>query len=448
MSSLALLGGRKAVTARRRSPAWPHYSVRGIATVAMMLYTARGNAIGHNRVVKEAEAKFADYHGVRYALALSSGTGALHSALAGCGIEPGDEVITSPYSWGATTACILHHGAVPVFADVLPDTGLLDPAAVVGKITARTRAILVVHLYGQPADMPALQAIATKYHLQLIEDASQAHGAKLDGKLVGSLSDAAGFSCMTGKLLAVTEMGMLLTDDRQTYERALLLSQHSSRLIEEPSEHSGGLSAEYLPYADSLSYNYRATGLDCVLLMDQLPHLAGWNRTRSANRNHFVSMIGDIEFIRFPSYPANVEPVYHIATLNYDEKKAMGVTRETFLAAIIAEGVDMLTYVDQPIPLFARLQTQNENLSFAPWLPGLRNAGIRYTANDLPVCLDLTRKRAMQMRFNAFIELEPKLMQQYANAFHKVAENLPLLLERQRAELAAQPAGSVKKSTV
>jgi len=441
MSELALLGGRKAVTVKRVSPAWPHYSGRAIATVAMMLCTARGNAIGHNRVVREAEAKFADYHGVRYALALSTGTGALHSALAGCGIEPGDEVITSPYSWGATTACILHHGAVPVFADVLPDTGLLDPARVAEKITPRTRAIVVVHLYGQPADMPALQAIAQQHHLQLIEDASQAHGARLGGKLVGTLSHAAGFSCMTSKLLAATELGMLLTDDRQTYERALLLSQHTSRLEEEPSAHSGGLGAEYLPYADSLSYNYRATGLDCVLLMDQLPHLAGWNRARAANRDHFVSLVGDLACVRFPQYPAGIEPTYHIATFCYDEEKALGVTRDTFLAALVAEGVDMFIYVNQPIPLFPRLQTQAGPIPSAPWLPGLRNAGIRYTADDLPVCLDLARKRAVQMRFNAFIEPEPKLMRQYADAFHKVAENLPCLLERQQAGQAAQPVG-------
>ncbi|MHB9132679.1 MAG: DegT/DnrJ/EryC1/StrS family aminotransferase [Armatimonadota bacterium] len=436
MSTLALLGGPKAVTVRRASPVWPRFSPRAVTMVALMLYTGRGSTMGRGRMVMEAEAQFAKYHGVQYALAVSSGTASLHCALAGCGIEPGDEVITTPYTWGATTACILHHGAIPIFTDVLPDTGLLDPAQVEAKITRRTRAILVVHIYGQPAEMNALRAIARKHHLKLIDDVSQAHGAKYHGKLAGTQSDAAGFSCMHSKLVGAMELGMLLTNDRDAYDRALLLSQHASRWEAPPSEHGGGLRKEYYPQADSLGYNYRTTDIDCVLLLDQLRHLAEWNRQRALNRNTLVGLISDLDFLRFPRYPAEVEPAYHMITLNYYEEQAGGVTRETFMQALAAEGIDIFNYVPTPIPLWTRMQADAGPLSYAPWLRTLRDAGITYSADDLPVCLELTRKRAMQIKFNPFTVPEKKLLQQYANAFHKVAENLPDLLDLQRQRVA------------
>lgn len=434
MSTLALLSGPKAVTTRRVSPTWPRYSLRGIGLVAFMLYTGRGGSLGRGRVVMDAEARFARYHGGGYALAVSSGTGALHCALAGCGIEPGDEVITSPYSWGATTACILHQGAIPVFADVLPETGLLDPAQVERQITPRTRAILVVHIYGQPADMDALQAVATRHNLKLIEDASQAHGARYHGRPVGALGDAAGFSCMSQKLLATTEMGMLLTHDRETYDRALLLSQHPSKFFAPPTAHGGGLSDEYYPYVDSLVYNYRVSDINCALLLDQLPRLDGWNCARAANRHRLAAAIDDLAFVRFPTYPAGIEPGYHLATLRYSEEQASGVTRETFMKAMNAEGVNLVTYVTHPIPGWLRLQTAASGIPAAPWLAMLRAAGVQYTIDDLPVCLELTRKRSLQLKFNGFTEPEPKLMGQFADAFHKVAEHLPALLDWQRRQ--------------
>lgn len=435
MSTLALLGGRKAVTAKLVSPVWPRYSPRALATVALLLGTGRGCTMGCGRFVKEAEQRFAEYHGVQYALALNSGTASLHCALAGCGVAPGDEVITTPYSWGATTTAILQQGAIPVFADVLPETGLLDPAQVEAKITPRTQAILVVHIYGQPADMFAFQILARKHGLKLIEDASQAHGAKIHRQLVGSLSDAAGFSCMGKKLLAATEMGMLLTEDRDAYDHALLLSQHNARLKQAPTAHGGGLQEAYKPYIDSLAYNYRIADPNCVLMLDQLPHLAEWNRARAWNRDQLAGLIADLDFVYFPRYAEGVEPGYYMATLRYDEERAGGVSRATFIKAMRAEGVYMTVYVPQPIPHWLRMQVDAGAMPGAPWLAHLRAAGISST-DDLPVCTALSAKYSLQMLFNSYTKHEPKLMQQCANAFHKVAEGLPALREWQHREEA------------
>ncbi|MGH8017000.1 MAG: DegT/DnrJ/EryC1/StrS family aminotransferase [Opitutaceae bacterium] len=147
----------------------------------------------HVPEIGEAEEALSRYHAGRHVLATSSGHGALQAALAGLEICCGDEVITTPYTWGASTSCILHQNAIPVFVDVERETGLIDPAQVEAAITPRTRAILTAHLFGQPADLARLRAIADRHGLALIEDGSQAHGAEIDGRRAGTVGDAAGF---------------------------------------------------------------------------------------------------------------------------------------------------------------------------------------------------------------------------------------------------------------
>ncbi len=432
MAKLALLGGRKTVTARPASPTWPRFSSKAIGAVAKLLASGRGISLGRSRIVLEAEGKFAAFHGARYAMAVNTGTASLHCAVAGCNIAPGDEVITSPYSWGSTTGCILHQGAIPVFADVLEETGLIDPASVERRITARTRGMVVVHIYGQPCDMTALRRIARRHKLALIEDASQAHGAMYRGRPVGSWGDAAGFSCMGGKLLAATEMGMFLTSDRSVYDRALLIAQHPCRLTLKPSAHGGGLRRAYHKYIDSLSFNYRTSDVTCTLLLDQLAHLRRWNRNRAANRKLLVEKVGELGFVRFPAYPAHVQPSYHMVTLRYDQGKAGGVTRETFAAAMSAEGAGLFTYVRIPIPTWTRMQADSYRGPANPWIAALKRARTRYESSEIPVCMKLARSSSLQMVFNNYTELEERLMNQFAAAFHKVAENLPALLDWQR----------------
>jgi dTDP-4-amino-4,6-dideoxygalactose transaminase len=150
-------------------------------------------------------------------------------ALAGLEVGPGDEVITTPFTWGASVSCILHQGAVPVFADVDRKTGLIDPGSIEAVITKRTRAILAVHIFGQPAAMQRIMKIAAKHDLVVVEDGSQAHGATIGGRVVGGFGHAAGVSCMGGKLLATSEAGYMVTPNEDLYWKACLLSQHMGR---------------------------------------------------------------------------------------------------------------------------------------------------------------------------------------------------------------------------
>jgi len=180
--------------------------------------------------VAELEDQFASICNTRFALSVSSGTAAIHAALLSCGIVPGDEIITTPYSWPQSVAPVLFTGATPVFADINRRTFNLDPESVLNRISSKTKAILPVHLFGHSADMVQLEEIARNNGLVLITDAAHALGAKLQGRPIGSWGNIACFSLGRGKLVSGGEGGMIATNDEKLYERAVALTQHPERM--------------------------------------------------------------------------------------------------------------------------------------------------------------------------------------------------------------------------
>ena len=206
--------------------------------------------------IKRFENAFADYVGVKHALSTSSCTGALHLALAALGIGNGDEVIVPDLTWVATASVVTYVGATPVFADVLPDSWCIDPASVEQRITPRTKAIIPVHLYGQPADMKAIMELAQRYQLRVIEDAAPSIGALFDGKRTGSFGDFAGFSFQGAKLMVTGEGGMLVTNDSQLFEMAKHYAEH-------------GRSATGFHISD-IGYKYKMSNIQAALGLGQL----------------------------------------------------------------------------------------------------------------------------------------------------------------------------------
>src|ERR1035437_5812889 len=206
-SKLALLGGTP--VGEITYPKFPTFTDRAIERAADMLRQGKLFGLGRKHVpeIGEADAVISRYHCNRHVLPICSGHAALQSALAGLEICCGDEVITTPYTWGASISCILHQNAIPVFVDIERETGLIDPAQIEAAITPRTKAILAVHLFGQPVNLKRLRAIADKHKIMLIEDGSQAHGAEIGGVRVGTVGDAAGFSCMRSEERRVGEEG-------------------------------------------------------------------------------------------------------------------------------------------------------------------------------------------------------------------------------------------------
>jgi dTDP-4-amino-4,6-dideoxygalactose transaminase len=367
----------------------------------------------------------AAWQGVAYCLGTASGHAALHSALIGLEVSWGDEVITTPYTWGASTSCILHNNAIPVFADVDLETGLLDPASIEANITPRTKAILVVHIYGQPANMTAIRRIADQHSLAVIEDGSQAHGAVHQGKKVGAYADAAGFSCMGGKLLASSEAGYMITPHEDIYWKAAMGGQHMGRSPEQ------AFPDELRPYVDSLVYTYRLNPLNAVLLAEQIQKIDQENEARRVNVSMLRTAMEDVQCVAFPNYPEGDLPSYHMLTMNYQPEVA-GVSRETYLQALRAEGVPAFSYVPAPISRWKRLQWQDYEGPKVMWTEVLRQAGVDYRQVELP---NAERKiaRSIEIGWN-YIDVDEAKMQRMAAAFEKVEANLDALREWEKRQ--------------
>ncbi|HRI82909.1 MAG TPA: DegT/DnrJ/EryC1/StrS family aminotransferase [Opitutaceae bacterium] len=423
-SKLALLGGTAVgeVTYSK----FPHFSERALARVTEVLRAGKAIGLGrfHSPEIEEAELTISRYHGGREVLACSSGHAALQGALAGLEICCGDEVITTPYTWGASISCILHQNAIPVFVDVEADTGVIDPEKIEAAITPRTKAILAVHIFGQPANLKRLRAIADKHKLCLIEDGSQAHGAEIDGLRVGNVGDAAGFSCMGGKVLPTTEAGYLVTPRKDVFWKAAMIGQHMGRSPEKD------FPAELLPWVDSLVYTYRVTPLNAVLLTEQFGVIDGWVAERRRHAALFREQLAGAQFLRLPDYAPGVKPVYHLLTMNFDSEAA-GVSRNTFAAALKAEGMLAFGYVPAPIPDWARLHWQGYSGPRVSWLAALEKAGVDYRGLALPNCRHRVAN-SIETRFD-FIDDRADMVMRMAEVVHKVEANIGALRDYERS---------------
>ena len=397
-------------------PPYPRFSPSAVREVARLLRQGETVALGRtSRTLAKAERAISRYHGGRHVLGLNSGHAALLCALMGLEIGPGDEVITTPFTWGASISCILHVGAIPVFVDVDPVSGLMDARKIEPAITRRTKAILPVHLFGQPADMPAINRIARRHRLFVIEDGSQAHGATIHGKVVGNWSDAAGFSCMGGKLLATSEAGYLVTPHEDVFWKAAMMCQHYGRSAEP------GFPEAFKPCVDSLVFTFRLSPLIAALFPSQIRRLPRQIAARQGNADRFREAMRPCEFIEFPKLKKGHLSSYHMLTTNFRPDKA-GVRRETVQKALAAEGVSVFPYVPAPITRWRRLQWKDYHGPVPFWLPNLERAGTDYAAAKLPNC-DFKVEYSLEMGWN-YYRPDPKGMKRMAAAFLKVQDHL------------------------
>jgi dTDP-4-amino-4,6-dideoxygalactose transaminase len=290
------------------------------AVVAVM----RSGNLVQGRVVENFERRFAEIIGVRHAIAVSSGTAALHVALLALGIGPGDEVITTPFSFVATGNAVLYTGARPVFVDIRADDFNIDPDLIEAAITRRTRAILPVHLYGQPADMSAIQTIARRHDLPIVEDAAQAHAASIYGRNVGTFGLGC-FSFYATKNVMTVEGGAITTDDESLANRLRLLRAH-------------GAPTRYCH--EILGFNYRMTDLHAAIGVVQLDKLEDLTRQRIANAEYLNS---EIHNVVTPRAKPGRRHVYHQYTIRVQTKRDQ--------AALLLAECGVGSGVHYPIPL-------------------------------------------------------------------------------------------------
>ena len=260
----------------------------------------RSGFIAQGPKVAEFEKKFAEYVGVKHAVASSSGTTALHLALLSAGIGPGDEVITTPFTFAATGNSILYVGAKPVFVDIDYETYNIDPANIEKAVTDKTKAIMPVHLYGQPADMDPINQTAHDHGLNVIEDAAQAHGATYNGKKAGSLGDLGCFSFYPTKNMTTSEGGIITTDNEDMAEKTRVLRSH-------------GESERYNHVV--LGYNFRMTDIAAAIGIVQLKKLEKFNEKRIENAKYLTKHIDEINGIKAPYVSDNVKHVFHQYTV-------------------------------------------------------------------------------------------------------------------------------------
>lgn len=257
--------------------------------------------------VEEFETNFASYSGTKYALGVSNGTTALHLAMLALGIGAGDEVILPANTFIATAWGISHAGATPVFVDCTPETWEIDFNKIEEKITSKTKAVIGVHLYGQPFDIDAVAAICNKHNLVFIEDAAQAHGARYKGKTVGGFGEMACFSFYPGKNLgACGEGGGITTNNHEYFEHLQSLRNH-------------GCKKRY--YHDEIGYNYRMGGLEGASLNVKLKYLDGWNNRRRAIAKRYLTEIKNVR-IKMQTQPDWADSVFHLFVVTTEDKDA------------------------------------------------------------------------------------------------------------------------------
>ena len=281
--------------------------------------------------VKAFEEAYARYCGVKHCVGVSNGTDALILTLRALGVGPGDEVITTPYTFGATAEAICHVGARPVFVDVEDHHLCLDPALVAAAITERTKVILPVHIYGHPADIIALRQIAERHDIDVIEDAAQAQGARQGQATAGSMGRAGCFSFYPGKNLgAYGDAGGITTDDDALATHLRTLRNHGMPLA--------GPKFHY----DELGYNNRMDGLQGAVLGVKLPHLEGWNERRRQIAQRYAELLAGVGDLRLPAEAIGARHVYHLYTVRTQQRDGL---------AEFLHGVGISTAVMYPLPL-------------------------------------------------------------------------------------------------
>jgi dTDP-4-amino-4,6-dideoxygalactose transaminase len=292
--------------------------------------------------VKAFEQETTAFTGVKYAVGVASGTDALHLALLASGIQPGDEVITTPFTFIATAETITHCGAVPVFVDIDPRTYNIDPARIEAKITKRTKAILPVHLYGQPAAIAPILELARKYKLKVIEDCAQALGARYKGEKVGSLGDAGCLSFFPSKVLgAYGDGGMVVTNNPEIAEKVAMLRNHGGK-------------QKYLNYVPG--FNSRLDALQAAILRVKLRHLDKWIELRRQKAALYSKLLGQIEGVQPPHVAADVYHVFNYYTVRLDRK----LNRDKMSEHLNGQGVATAIYY----PLSLHLQPVYKPLGY------------------------------------------------------------------------------------
>ncbi len=390
--------------------------------------------------VTALEEEWAEYTGAQYCLTTTSGTAALHMALAAVDVGPGDEVITSAFTFLASASCALHQNAIPVFVDIDLRTYNMDPDKLEAAINDRTKVIIPVHIQGLPADMDPIMKIAQKHNLFVIEDACQAHGATYKGKQAGTIGHIGTFSLNNFKNLPGGEGGLFITDDETLLKKGMLIRCFGDEIDE--------VSHRRIYNASILGYMYRNQELPAALARAQLMHLDERNNTRIANANFLTQELSKIPGVIPPYCPSEYKHVYFFYNVRFDPKAA-GVDSEprrfriAVEKALYKEGVLVGQWQTMAVPAQDIFQSKlGYGGSSYPWAVNeAKGIKYEYKADDYPVTKQLCDTYTIVHGIHAPNGIE--LMKKFVEAFHKVFGNLGQALDHADDEIYPGPDGKL-----
>lgn len=326
--------------------------------------------------VQEFERQCEAYFSVKHTVTVNSWTSGLIAAMGAIGIEPGDEVIVTPWTMCASATAILHWNAIPVFADIESETFCLDPVSVEANITPYTKAIMAVDIFGHSADMDALMAIANRHHLKIITDTAQAPGTYYKGRLTGTLAHVGGYSLNYHKHIHTGEGGILVTNDDEIAERLRLIRNHAEAVVGDKGEtHLNNM----------LGYNFRLGEIECAIGIEQLKKLQGFVATRQRAAEGLTLGLNELPGLRTPIVKPGCTHAYYMYPMILDIEQ-LGVSRVRLIEALVAEGITGLAggYANlHLLPLYQQKMAYGSR-GF-PWLSNICHREVNYGKGICPV---------------------------------------------------------------
>lgn len=415
-SELAIKGGPKAI---QTDPGdiftWPQVTEEDEEAVLDVL---RRGAMSGLDVTVQFEREFADWHGMKFALAHNTGTAAIQSAMYGIGVGVGDEIIAPSLTYWASCLQAFSLGATIVFAEVLDDTICIDPADIEHRITERTKAIVCVHYLGHPCDMDPIMKIAERRNIKVLEDVSHAHGALYKGRLVGTIGHVGAMSVMSGKALPTGEGGMLITNDRLIYERAVALGhyeRHSAELHDPTLKPYGAV-----PFG---GYKYRMHQMSSAMGRVQLRHYRERMETIQKAMSHFWDLLEGVPGIkahRPPKDSGSTMGGWYAPHGLYRPEEIGGLDIKRFCEAVGAEGFETAPGANFPLHLHPVLNEVDVYGHGKPTRIANSNRDLRQGPGSLPVTERIPERCYAIPWFKKF---DAGIIEEHALAFRKVAEH-------------------------
>lgn len=419
---LALLGGKKTIQTKfKRYNSIGEEEVRAAKQVIESGVLSQFLGAWHEDFyggpkVREFEHNCERFFRVKHAVTINSATSGLIAAVGAIGIEPGDEIIVSPWTMSASATAILHWNAIPVFADIDPETFCLDPKSVDANITPYTKAIMAVDIFGQPADMDALSAIAAKHGLKVISDSAQAPSAMYKGKYAGTLADVGCYSLNYHKHIHTGEGGILVTDNDELAERLRLIRNHAEAVVADKGE---------INLVNMIGYNFRLGEIECAIGIEQLKKLNHFVETRQRIADRLSSGLRGLSALSTPAVRPDCTHVYYHYALILDVE-ALGVTRNKIHAALNAEGVPMGNRYQNLhlLPIFQQKIAYGSN-GF-PWTSDICRRDVDYRKGICPVAEELNESTYLGFGICTY-DLSEQDVDSIVQAFRKVWGSLDQL---------------------